>query len=303
MMKTITRRKFVTVAAAGGVTSLTAPGWTVPAASDTTAQQIVDRIRQEIGVPWKPNTVDTFKAGDPATVVKGIVTTSMATIDVLRQAVKARANFVITCEPAFYSRTDSASPAPPRGSTAAPPDPIFRAKNEFIRANGLVVWRFSDHWRERKPNPLALGLTDALAWTKQRSPADPARVTISPVRLDTLASDLKKKLKARGGIRVVGNPGLKVEKIALLPGTTPIQAALETLPGVDAIIAGEVREWESVEYARDKMAAADKKALILIGRVVSEDPGMNTCAQWLRSIVPGIATAWIPVGDPYWRPA
>jgi putative NIF3 family GTP cyclohydrolase 1 type 2 len=110
------------------------------------------------------------------------------------------------------------------------------------------------------------------------------------------------RLKARGGIRVVGNPELKIEKIALLTGTTPIQSALQTLPGVDAIIAGEVREWESVEYARDKVAASEKKALILLGRVVSEDPGMNVCAQWLRTIVPEVATAWIPVGDPYWRP-
>jgi putative NIF3 family GTP cyclohydrolase 1 type 2 len=120
--------------------------------------------------------------------------------------------------------------------------------------------------------------------------------------LDTLASDLKKRLKTRGGIRVVGNPDLKVEKIALLTGTSPIQKALEALPGVDAIIAGEVREWESVEYARDKVTAGEKKSLILLGRVLSEDPGMNVCAQWLRSVVPEVATTWIPVGDPYWRP-
>jgi putative NIF3 family GTP cyclohydrolase 1 type 2 len=268
-----------------------------------TAQEIVDRIRQKIGITWKPDSVDAFKAGDPATAVKGIVTTSMATVDVLKQAVKSGANFVITCEPTFYSRSDSSSPAPPRGAApAAAADPIFRAKNEFIRTNGLVIWRFSDHWRERKPNPFAAGLRDALGWTKQSTAADPTHVRISSARLDTLASDLKKRLKARGGIRVVGDPGLKIEKIALLPGTTPIQAALEMLPGADAIIAGEVREWESVEYARDKVAAGEKKALILLGRVVSEDPGMNVCAQWVRSIVPEVATTWIPVGDPYWRP-
>jgi putative NIF3 family GTP cyclohydrolase 1 type 2 len=270
--------------------------------ANITAQQVVDRIQQKIGIPWKSQTVDTFKAGDPATVVKGIVTTSMATMDVLKEAVKVSANFVITCEPTFYSRSDNASPAPGRGGAPAAADVIFGAKNDFIRTNGLVIWRFAEHWRDRKPNPFAVGLTDALGWTKYRMAADPTHVRISPARLDTLASDLKKTLKARGGIRVVGNPELRIEKIALLTGTTAIQASLEALPGVDAIIAGEVREWESVEYVRDKIAAGEKKALILVGRVVSEDPGMNVCAQWIRTIVPEVSTAWIPVGDPYWRP-
>jgi putative NIF3 family GTP cyclohydrolase 1 type 2 len=216
--------------------------------------------------------------------------------------VKSRANLIITCEPTFYSRSDNAAPAPGRGGAPAAADPIFRAKNEFIRMNGLVIWRLSEHWRQRKPDPFAIGFTDMLGWNKYRSADAPGSVRTPPVRLDALASDLKRRLKARGGIRVVGNSELKVERIALLTGTTPIQAALEALPSVDAIIAGEVREWESVEYVRDQIAAGEKKALILIGRVVSEDPGMNVCAQWLRTIVTEVATTWIPVGDPYWRP-
>ena len=52
---------------------------------------------------WGDDTVDTFKAGDPSTVVTGVVTTSMATLDVLRGAVQAGANLVITAAPTFYS--------------------------------------------------------------------------------------------------------------------------------------------------------------------------------------------------------
>jgi putative NIF3 family GTP cyclohydrolase 1 type 2 len=294
-MKRISRREFVTLAANSAATTRTVSSTTVRA--ELTAQEVVNRIRQKIGVSWKAETVDTFKAGDPATVVKAIATTSMATMDVLKQAVKRGVNLVITCEPTFYSRSDNASPP------TAVADSVFHAKKEFIRANSLVIWRFSENWRERKPNPFAIGLADASGWTKYRSPADPARLTIPPAKLDTVASDLKKKLKARGGIRVIGNPELQTQSIALLPGTSSIQAALGTLPSVDVIIAGEVREWESVEYARDKLAAGERKALILTGRVVSEDPGMNVCAEWLRTIVPELSTTWIPVGDPYWRPS
>jgi hypothetical protein len=74
------------------------------------------------------------------------------------------------------------------------------------------------------------------------------------------------------------------------------------LPQVDVIIAGEVREWESVEYVRDKVTAGEKKSLILLGRVVSEDAGMNECAKWVKTVVPEVLTKWVPVDDPYWRP-
>jgi putative NIF3 family GTP cyclohydrolase 1 type 2 len=301
-MDPISRRNFVSLAVAGAVTA-PASLYSSRMALEINAQQIAERIKQKVGVEWKPDTVDGFKAGDPATLVKGIVTTAMATMDVLKQAVKAGANFVITGEPTFYSKSDAGSPpAGRRGGPAPPPDPVFTAKNEFIKSNGLVIWRFSDNWRLRKPDPLAAGLTDALGWSKYTTTADAARVTIPAVTLTALVSDLRKKLNARGGIRVVGDPQLKIQKIGVLPGTTPIQAALRLLPGVDVLIAGEVREWESVEYTRDKLSAGEKKSLILLGRVVSENPGMKICAQWIKTLVPELATTWIPVGDPYWRP-
>ena len=268
-----------------------------------TAQAIVDRIKLKSGGEWKPDTVDNFKAGDPATVVKGVVTTAMATIDVLRQAVQSGANLIITCEPTYYSKADASTPPVGRGGTAAAPDPVLNAKNDFIRKNQLVIWRFSEHWRQITPDPLAIGLTDALGWSKLRAADNPALVTMPATSLNSVVSDLKKKLNARGGIRVVGDPQLKVQKVGLLPGTTAIQAALKLLPQVDAIIAGEVREWESVEYVRDKITAGEKKSLILLGRVVSENSGMNECAKWVKSLVPELPAKWIPVDDPYWRPA
>jgi putative NIF3 family GTP cyclohydrolase 1 type 2 len=298
-MKTISRREFVALT--------TAFPFAVPAvlqsAAAPTAQEVVDRLKQKLGIEWKADGVDTFKAGDPMTPVKGIATSAMATLDVLKQAVKSGANFVITCEPTFYSRTDTTAPSGGRRGIPAAPDPIFTAKNEFIRKNQLVVWRFSDHWRQRIPDPLSIGLTDTLGWSKLRARDDPRRIDITRTTLEALVSDLKKKLDSRGGIRVVGDPKLNVTKIGLLPGTTPVQSALGLFPFVDAIIAGEVREWETVELARDQVSAGERKSLVLLGRVVSENPGMNECAKWLRDVVPEIRTTWIPVDDPYWRPA
>ena len=267
-----------------------------------TAQAIVDRIRHNIGVEWNPDTVDTFKAGDPSTAVTGIVTTSLATIEVMRRAMQAGANLIITSGPTFYSRTDSPTPAGRRGAAPPQSDPVFTTKQQLIREQRLVVWRFSDHWRARTPDPFAAGIGDALGWAKYRVNGDPRRITVPAMTMAALASSVKAKLVARRGIRVIGKPDGRLQTIALLPGTHPIQTLLAVFPEVDVIIAGEIREWESSEYARDLVHTGRNKGLILVGRSLSEDAGMKVCAGWLKAIVPDVPVRWLTAGDPYWRP-
>jgi putative NIF3 family GTP cyclohydrolase 1 type 2 len=304
-MTRVSRREFVRLGASGAVA---APWVLEPAAigaATVTAQQVADRVRQAAGVQWKTTTTDGFKAGDPSTAVRGIVTTSLATIEVLRRAVNAGANLIVTAGPTFYSGGDS--PAPPagrgRGAAGPPlPDPVFTAKNDFVRSHNLVVWRFGDHWRLRTPDPFAQGLAEALGWARYRTNDDPARLTIPAVTLESLSARVKSRLDARGGVRVVGRPQARVRTIGVLPGTRSIQDTVALLPQVDAIIAGEIREWESSEYVRDVVNAGLGKGLILIGRSLSEDTGMKVCADWLRPIVPEAPVRWLSAGDPYWRP-
>jgi hypothetical protein len=331
-MTHLSRREFAALAASAAVAPF-AFGQKLSGAAPITAQEVIDRIKKNIGVDWKADTVDTFKAGDPGTVVKGIVTTSMATLDVLQQAVKAGANFVITAQPTFYSKADSKSPPVGRGGLAGraaagggaaaggvganpvpppapppapvpppPPDPVYAGKNDFIARNNLVIFRLSDHWKIRTPNPIGQGLGVAFGWTKYQVGADPLRYDVPSMTLDALASHVKKSLNIRGGLRVIGDPQSKVQHVGLLPGTTPIQASLQLLPAVDAIIAGEVREWESATYAQDVVYAGGKKGFMTVGRVVDEESGMGICADWLKTIVSEVAVRHVSAGDPYWRP-
>jgi len=300
----LSRREFAALAAAAAAAPFV-PTTTVFGAPAVTAGEVIERIKKNIGVDWKSDSVDTLKAGDVSTVVKGIVTTSMATMAVLQQAVKAGANVVFTAQPTFYARADVPTPPAGRGEAnqAPAPDRVFTAKNEFITRNRLVVFRLSDHWRQRRPDPLAQGLAAALRWSKYQSRDDAQRLDIPAIALDALVSNVRDALRSRGGIRIIGDPRTSVMRIGLLPGTTPVQAALKMLPNVDVIVAGEVREWETVEYVRDKVFAGEKKGLILIGRVVSEEPGMAICADWLKTFVPEVPVRHISAGDPYWRPA
>lgn len=301
-MSQLSRREFAALTAAAAVSPFACIE-KLSAASPITAQDVIDRIKKKIGVEWKPDSVDTFKAGAPSTIAAGIVTTSMATLPVLRQAVKAGANVIISAQPTFYARADTPSPPPQRGGGSTATDRVFAAKNEFIARNNLVVFRLSDHWRLRQPDPLAQGMATALGWSRYQTAGDPLHLAIPAVALETLAVSAKKALRSRGGIRVVGDPKMTVRRVGLLPGTTPIQSALKMLPNVDVIIAGEVREWESVEYVRDQVFSGAKKGLILVGRVVSEEPGMEVCANWLRTFISEVPIRHISAGDPYWRPA
>ncbi len=242
-MADLSRREFTALAAAVAAAPLAVNR--VAAGPAITAQDLIDRIKKNIGVEWKAETVDGLKAGDPSTVITGVATTSMATLAVLQQAVKAGANLVITTHPTFYARTDATSPPAGRGAGAGPAgagqnpaapsapqaaDPVFTAKNDFIARNRLVVFRLTDHWRLRQPDPRALGIASALGWAKGETIGDPLRMEIPALTLDRLVEHVRKGLNARGGIRVIGDPQTRVQRVGLLPGSTPIQAALQSLP-------------------------------------------------------------------------
>jgi putative NIF3 family GTP cyclohydrolase 1 type 2 len=301
-MREWSRREFVRIGTAAAAAPLIFDSAAQPAAP--TAQEIVDRIKRSLGVEWMPATVDTFKAGDPSTVVTGVVTASLATIDVMRNAVKSGANMVIASGPTFYSRADGPTPPAGRGAAAAPsPDPVYGAKNELISTNKLVVWRFLDHWRMRRPEPFAQGLIDALGLAAGGERRDPYRVTVPATTLERFAGDVRTRLNVRGGMRIVGDRSTRVRTVGVLAGSTAIQTTLTLLPEVDVLITGEIREWESSEYVRDAVTAGLGKGLILIGRSLSEEPGMRVCAEWLQTLIPEVPCRWTPIADPYWSAA
>jgi len=256
-----------------------------------TAQQIADRIRANVGVDWRTQTADGFKAGDPATIVTGIATTVLATTDVLRQAASAGQNFVITQEPLFYATNDDP------GNRAK--DPVYLGKKAVIDQHRLIVFRFNEHWNARQPNQSAKALAATLRWTSELADL-PQAYQIPETTLEGLASQVRSRLPIRGGLRIVGQPRLRVRTVYLAPGTSSLAMAVTNLRKVDAIVAGEPREWEAIPYTLDTWSSDRGKGLISIGRMVSEGPGMAACAAWVRSLVPEVRVESIPVADPYW---
>ena len=263
--------------------------------AELTAQQAIDRIRARVGVPWRDTTVDTFKAGDPATAVTGIATAVMATLPVLRQAAAAGRNLIVTCEPTFYSGNEEPGP---RAT-----DPVYLAKKAFIDEHRLVVWRFSDHWGARVPNEFASALAGTLGWAALRSADNPLVYSIPSTTLGALTAHVRARLGVKGSLRLVGAPDMRVRRVLLSPGTTDMPTTVKNLPQADVILCGEPREWEAVEYVLDTASTGQPKGMIAVGRVVSEEPGMRACAAWLRTLITEVPVEAIAAADPFWRPA
>jgi putative NIF3 family GTP cyclohydrolase 1 type 2 len=199
---------------------------------------------------------------------------------------------VITHEPTFWTGTDDVK--------TFEKDAVYQRKLQFLREHDMAVWRFHDHLHMKQPDMSSTGLADAIGWSAYLSKDEPRVYTLPRVRLRDLARDVERRLKLPA-IRVIGDPQTMVSRAALMQGTPPFHAAT-VLPSVDVVVAGEQREWEGVEYIADANTAGQRKGLILIGHWVSEDQGMRVCADWLETFVPEVPVAWIPAGDPFWRP-
>jgi len=259
-----------------------------------TAREVVAAIQEHVDVPWKADTVDTFKAGNPDTQVTGIAVTMMATMDVLERASAKGLNFVITHEPTFYAHLDT-----PEGMSEN--DPVWAEKRAFIEKHGMVVWRFHDHWHMRNPDGIEAGTVRALGWGKYQSGENQYLFVVPETTVKRLAEDVAKKLDSVT-VRVVGQPEMKVTKVGLSPGASGFEAETHALESdlVEVLLVGETREWETVEYAADAETQGRRKALIVIGHIPSEQMGMEECTRWLRTFVRGVPMEFVAAKQPFW---
>jgi putative NIF3 family GTP cyclohydrolase 1 type 2 len=264
-------------------------------AAPPTARQVIERIQKQVGVPWRAETVDTFKAGDPDTPVTGIATTFMATMDVLERAAASGKNLIISHEPVFYNHLDK--------TEAFAHDSVYEAKRAFIEKHHMVVWRFHDHWHARVPDGINEAMVAAIGWKTATSDRRLPLFTLPATTLGGVAADLRKRLGIRT-LRVVGDPQMKITRAALVAGAAGAEAQIRTLrrDDVELLLVGETTEWETIPYVRDAVTQGRHKALILLGHVPSEEPGMENCARWLRTFITEVPVEFVPAGEPFWEP-
>jgi putative NIF3 family GTP cyclohydrolase 1 type 2 len=263
-----------------------------------TARQVIERIQAHVGVPWSSDTVDTFKAGNPDAPVTGIAVTMMATLEVLKRVAATGNNLVITHEPTFFTHLDK-----PDELAEGEKDPVLAEKRAFIEKHGLIIWRFHDHWHARKPDGIQAGMVRALGWDKFQDPENQYLFTVPQTTLDALAVEIKSHLRIHV-MRVVGDPRMPVTRVAMSPGAAGFANETKALEmsGVQVLVMGETREWETVEYVADAVSEGKQKALVILGHIPSEQAGMEECARWLKGFVTEVPVNFVPAAEPFWTP-
>ena len=292
-----TDKRVVRTSLLAGIVALYGSASGVAQEKGVTAREVIARIQQQVEVPWAAETVDTFKAGNPDTAVTGITVTMMATMEVLQRAAAAGNNLIITHEPTFYNHLDKHDVLEQREN-----DPVLAAKLAFIAEHHLVVWRFHDHWHKRKPDGIVAGMIHALGWEQYQDAKDEHLFTIPETTMEKLAADLKAKLSTHA-MRVVADPHQRIRRVALVPGSSGFARETHALEmaDVDALLTGEPREWETVEYVADAVTQKKGKGLIILGHIPSEQAGMKECARWLKGFVSEVPIEFVPATDPFWK--
>ncbi len=262
---------------------LSAPTWTVG--------QIMDLFMNEVPGGPMSQTVDTLKAGNRDIVVTGIVTTMFATIDVIRKAVNAKANFIIAHEPTFYNHTDK--------TDWLEQDPVFHYKQELLAKNNIAVWRNHDHIHRHEPDGVRTGVADLLGWRNYLVKGNERIAIIPAAPLGDIIEQVKKKMGIPT-LRYIGDLKQSCSRILFNPGFNDggnvITAIQREKP--DLVMGGEMHEWEVPEYIRDARLSGQFVSLIIQGHAMSEEPGSEYMATWLRGKVTGIPVTHIPAGNP-----
>jgi putative NIF3 family GTP cyclohydrolase 1 type 2 len=244
-------------------------------------------------------TCDQLYAGEWDREVTGVVTTFMATVDVVRRAVAAGANFIITHEPTYFNGWD-------RLDWLAD-DPVYHAKKALIDEHGLSVWRYHDHAHMGNGDIIYDGLLAELGWESYLDPGQdhPHTYTIPSVSLPALVDFFKRKL-GMSVIRVVGRTDIECTRVGILVGGGSLGLGVETMParlmhdaGLDVILCGEITEWTLSAYVADAAALGFARAIIIAGHERSEGPGMKGLAATLQPLLPGVPVTFLEAGEPF----
>lgn len=293
----VERRKFISVAlrAACATAIVNMPPLALAGDEATpvtySVQDIINIILKEIpGAPFA-QTVDTLKSGSADSPVTGIVTTMFATINVIREAVRRKANFIIAHEPTFYNHNDD--------KRWVENNEIVRKKAELLEKHNITVWRFHDYWHTHVPDGVSFGVLKNAGWERYYR-AGERILQAPPMTVKKIVEHLKSALGITH-VKVIGDPQQVCRKIALMPGAAggQRQVAVAEKEKPDLLIVGEVHEWETAEYIRDARALGTEISLIILGHSVSEEPGMQWLVEWLQPKVSGIKISHVASGDPF----
>lgn len=279
------------------------------------AYQVVDAIKAYSKVTVQlERTCDVYLSGTPETEITGIVTTFMANVDVIREAVKIGANMIITHEPTYFTGWDT--------TDWLSRDPVYLEKKRLIEENNIVIWRFHDLMHMKTPDGIYEGLLKELNWEKYQvvEPLGDGKIEtdrdtfeaafndyyiIPETTLKELAAYFKAKLHM-SVVQIIGDPAMLCSRVGILVGGGSLGLGTEEMPmkvmqakNIDVMVCGEITEWTLCAYVNDARMLGFNKALLIIGHERSEEWGMKYMAEWLKPLVPQLKVSFVNAKEPF----
>ena len=262
-------------------------------------KEITDEIINKFGGIKFEKTCDQLMSGSFDTEVTGIVTTFMATVEVIKKAIACGANFIITHEPTYYTGLDE--------TDWILNDPIYIEKKKLLDDNGIAIWRFHDHMHAAPKDLIYEGLLKEIDWEKYlvKGQRFSYCYEIPEVSLRELCSFFKEKLDMEV-IQIVGSPDTKCRRVGILVGGGSLGLGVEEMPmklmkeqNLDVMVCGDIIEWTLCPYIRDAAALGMNKAMLVLGHERSEEAGMKYMAKWLSPMVKGTPVHFIDAKEPF----
>ena len=262
-------------------------------------QEVIDAIIADCYTGEKlEKTCDILVSGQPDMEVTGVVTTFMATVDVIKQAIAIGANMIITHEPTYYTGLDDTS--------WLGHDPVYEAKKKLIDEHRIAIWRFHDYMHLAKTDLIYDGLKKELGWEAyQADPSSPWVYEIEQTTVGSLVDFLKDRLDMKT-IRIVGQADMTCSRIGVLVGGGSLGLGREQMPmelmrdqQLEVMICGDITEWTLCSYVNDASMLGMSKAMIIVGHERTEEAGMKYMAEWLKPILPAVPVTFIDAKEPF----
>ena len=240
---------------------------------------------------YPSDTVDTFKAGDPHTEVRGIAVGWMSYLWALEKARTLGCNVFITHEPTLYDHLDKFIPV-------EIVDQVER-KMQFIKQHQMVVIRCHDLWDVMRTIGIADSWGTFLGFENPIGGDDYVRIyRISP----TPAVDVARQVASRTGslgqpaVQLIGPAEQIVNTIGLGTGAITPFMQMHARFGAELSICTD----DGIHYWRDGGLSIDAGwPLLVVNHPVSEEFGVRKLAEFIQSNFPDQKIYHIPQGCMY----
>ncbi len=272
-------------------------------------KDIINGIYQLQGLEEFPEgtTCDILISGSYEMEVTKVVTTFMATVDVIRKAADIGANFIITHEPTWYTGIDTEDLV--EGSQ------IYELKKNLIEENGITIWRCHDHMHMAETDGIYAGFDEESNWGQYRlpkvvDPTNPMEMTgifyeLPVMTMEAMALELKKRFEM-DHIRIVGDPKMQASKVGVFVGGGSLGLGKEEAPmqlmekhDLHVAICGDITEWTLSAYCNDAGMLGLKRGMIILGHERSEEAGMKHMATWMKPILEDVEAVFVDAKEPF----